>query len=295
MVPREVPDIAASQSDVFTRNQAYVEGWSRRQTRRRLEVGRWRIVAGKGLCGRDVSIGAWQLASATLLTWPGAIVSHEVAGVLHGLPVPLGVVGTAIVDPGRKLGAAGLRAHRCRLRPEEIGTVGRMPVTTFARTAIDLLGAGNWDQSRSLWSWLAARQLMTLEDLDKAIRDRAWWDGTTQLRRLAAASATGSASAGEDRLHDLLRGARIEGWRANVPVHQDGRFIAIVDLLFERERIVIEFDGYRTHSDRDAFQRDRTRQNRLITAGFRVLRFTWADVTSRPDYVTETIARALKG
>lgn len=48
-------------------------------------------------------------------------------------------------------------------------------------------------------------------------------------------------------------------------------------------------DGRAWHSAGDRFQRDRTRQNALVAAGYTVLRFTWFDVTERPEYVIRTV------
>ncbi|MGV8967955.1 MAG: DUF559 domain-containing protein, partial [Cellulomonas sp.] len=42
-----------------------------------------------------------------------------------------------------------------------------------------------------------------------------------------------------------------------------------------------------------SFQSDRTRQNRLVNAGFTVLRFTWQDLTDRPAEVLRQIRAAL--
>jgi very-short-patch-repair endonuclease len=39
--------------------------------------------------------------------------------------------------------------------------------------------------------------------------------------------------------------------------------------------VVCEVDGYEHHSGREAFTRDRERQNALVLAGWTVLRFTW--------------------
>jgi very-short-patch-repair endonuclease len=57
--------------------------------------------------------------------------------------------------------------------------------------------------------------------------------------------------------------------------------------------IAVEVDGYGEHSKRDTFQRDRTKQNDLIAAGWMVLRFTWTDLTDHPDDVIATIAALL--
>ncbi len=61
-------------------------------------------------------------------------------------------------------------------------------------------------------------------------------------------------------------------------VWQDGRFIARVDFAYPDQRLAIEVDGFAAHSTVDAFRRDRSRQNALVTAGWTVLRFTWTEV-----------------
>ncbi|MFC6239234.1 DUF559 domain-containing protein [Longivirga aurantiaca] len=68
----------------------------------------------------------------------------------------------------------------------------------------------------------------------------------------------------------------------------------VADLLLEGSRVVVEFDGRAFRSDDVAFQRDRTRQNRLILAGYIPLRFTWDDVVHRPQHVVAEIRAALR-
>lgn len=68
----------------------------------------------------------------------------------------------------------------------------------------------------------------------------------------------------------------------------------VADLLLEGSRVVVEFDGRAFRSDDVAFQRDRTRQNRLILAGYIPLRFTWDDVVHRPQHVVAEIRAVLR-
>jgi very-short-patch-repair endonuclease len=161
------------------------------------------------------------------------------------------------------------------------------------RTAFDLLSTLPWTQARSLWGWLTARRILDLTDLRSGIAGRRGMAGTPQLRRLLHVSATGSISPAEDVVHGLMRAAGLRGWRANVPVMVNGRVIAIVDVLFEAARLVLEIDGWATHSSREAFQRDRVRQNDLVLAGFTVLRFTWQQLTREPEAVIRAIRAAL--
>jgi hypothetical protein len=102
-------------------------------------------------------------------------------------------------------------------------------------------------------------------------------------------------SEAEVRAHRVLGRAGVAGWTANAPVYDEEGLIGVVDVRFDDVPLVIEIDGRAHHTDDDAFQRDRSRQNRLARAGYTVLRFTWDDVVSRPaelvQSVRDTVAR----
>jgi very-short-patch-repair endonuclease len=74
-------------------------------------------------------------------------------------------------------------------------------------------------------------------------------------------------------------------WRAQ----QSGR----VDLAYPAARILIEADRRRWHSLSEAFETDRRRDNLAMLAGWRVLRFTWQDITDRSGQVVAMIREAL--
>ena len=65
----------------------------------------------------------------------------------------------------------------------------------------------------------------------------------------------------------------------------------VVDFLWRDAWLVVEVDGRATHGTRLAFQADRDRDGRLAVAGYRVLRFTWWDVTRRPAVVADRVRR----
>jgi len=93
-------------------------------------------------------------------------------------------------------------------------------------------------------------------------------------------------------LHRLLRSAGLIGWLPNYPVRLGGQSV-VLDVAFPTTRLAIEVDGLVWHVDPARFQRDRTRQNELVTAGWTVLRFTWADLTERPDHVVAVVRSTL--
>ncbi|MGH3823227.1 MAG: endonuclease domain-containing protein [Pseudonocardiaceae bacterium] len=112
--------------------------------------------------------------------------------------------------------------------------------------------------------------------------------GSAAASRLLAVAADRAASHAERLLIRLLRGAGITGWELGYPV-QD----YLVDLAFPLQRVAIEVDGWAWHVDADRFIDDRRRQNTLVNLHWTVLRFTWHDLTGRPDGVVAEVRVAL--
>jgi very-short-patch-repair endonuclease len=66
-----------------------------------------------------------------------------------------------------------------------------------------------------------------------------------------------------------------------------------LDVGFKRLKLAIEIDGRIHERDRRIFESDRWRQNALVLAGWRVLRFTVQMLEDNPDLVLATIWEAL--
>lgn len=114
------------------------------------------------------------------------------------------------------------------------------------------------------------------------------------LRDLLARALSGSRSEAEHRMSRLLRRSGVGPWVPNYPLRDaDGRVVAEIDFAHVGLRIAVEVDGRAFHSDRTSFERDRWRQNALIVGGWLVLRFTWEQITTRPDEVVATIRAAI--
>lgn len=69
----------------------------------------------------------------------------------------------------------------------------------------------------------------------------------------------------------------------------DGRFVGRADLYYPAIQLVVEFDGA---NHRDRLVTDNRRQNALVGAGYRVLRFTTADLSGRPQAVVAQVEAA---
>jgi very-short-patch-repair endonuclease len=66
-----------------------------------------------------------------------------------------------------------------------------------------------------------------------------------------------------------------------------------VDFAWRAHQLIVETDGWQAHGTRAAFERDRLRDGDLTTAGWRVLRVTWARVMREPRTVAVQLSSLL--
>lgn len=292
-----MPAVARFQDGVFTAEQAILDGATARQVRYRLESGRWVRVAGRGLAAAGGDGGdphpPRMLARAARLTWPEAVACRRTAAAVLGFPVQPGPVAQVSARTGRRPWSR-LEPHSPAAAWHDVVVVHGLPVTDRLRTAVDCLGLLPFEQALDLYAWLGTHRVVTRNSISAATRDAFNRAGTPQLRRLLNVTPHGAVSAAELRVHGALRRARVGGWTANAPILVAGRVVAVADLLFDHERVIIEVDGLRAHSGQTAFIRDRRRQNALVAAGYLVLRFTWWDVVERPDAIVQEIVQTLR-
>ncbi|MFZ0325537.1 MAG: DUF559 domain-containing protein [Actinomycetes bacterium] len=198
---------------------------------------------------------------------------------------------TLVVDVDRKLTvSAPVKLRRLTLADGDLATLHGLPVTSRARTLADCLRFLAEPRAQEVLDRSQQRRGPALgEVMSRLPRGGA---GVAQAKRLLRA-ADGSVFEAERLCVNLLRRGRIDGWQVNRSLVLDGRTV-VVDVAFVRHKLALEIDGWAHHQDRDRFQADRTRQNLLIAHGWRVLRFTYADLTLRPDAVLRQVTDALR-
>ncbi|WP_143448362.1 DUF559 domain-containing protein [Kineosporia sp. A_224] len=287
---RRPPGVAQGQCGVFTQDQALAEGLTVRQVRRRCSSGAWRSLTSVVLTAEPDPLPVAARAWTAVLTWPEAIVCRRSAAVLWGFPVRDDGTCHVVAKHGRH--AAGFAVHVVRPIDDDVVRHRGLPTTTARRTALDCLATMPAAEGLDLFAWLLTRRLLSRADVAADIQARRGRWGVAKLTELLEVTASGAVSGAERELHVVLEEAGIDGWRANAEI-RDADGPMVVDLLFEAARLVVEVDGMRAHSGREAFVADRARQNRVVNAGYSVLRFTWWDISERPGHVVRTIRRAL--
>lgn len=283
--------MARVHAGAFTLAQAVAAGLSRDAAYRRVRRGTWVRLAGDGICHADHTVTPMTRAHAARLSWSDAIVFGPTAAALYGAPVRTsGPVHVAVPDTRKP--RHDLRPHRRHLGPLDIEVRAGLRVTTEIRSNLDSLAILPIDDARDLLAWLVPRRRLARTDIEDHLAGQPHVVGNSQLRTLWRESASGALSVAEQRAHQVLITAGIAGWEANATVSDARGIVGSVDILFRAARIVVEIDGARAHGG-EAFRRDRERQNRLIAAGYLVLRYTWHHVTREPHVMVREIRHLL--
>ncbi len=183
----------------------------------------------------------------------------------------------------------GARIVRQELFASEVVRVREVPVTQPMRTAVDLAMHLPVPDAVAVLDGACRLGGVRKSALDRELRRL----GRPKTTRIANLIDPKRASVYESLFFVILFCARVALPVAQFEVRRDGAFIARVDFAWPHRRVIVEIDGFAYHSDRAAFQSDRTKQNALVNAGWRVLRFTVADLLLRPGAVIAEVRRAL--
>lgn len=138
-------------------------------------------------------------------------------------------------------------------------------------------------------SALRARDV-TLPELHRAATDLSGVREAGRVRRVLALCDPdcGSVLESVQRVRMVL--ADVTGFRTQAVLRTSGGGYLRVDFCFGDQRLIIEVDGQKWHPDP---RLDRARDNALTAMGWRVLRYTWADVVHDSARVLGEIRLAL--
>jgi hypothetical protein len=222
----------------------------------------------------------------------GAAFSGLTAAWLHGLDVapcdPIEVTIPERVGSGRRAGAF---VRRAALATDEIVLRRRLPATSALRTAVDLGGRSSLTEGVVAADLFLYAELVSIAELLNYVADHPGTKGVARLRRVVDLAEPKTESPMETRLRMLLVIAGLPRPEVQVSIDDDqGRFLGRPDLFYRRQRLAIEYDG---GNHRDRMVDDNRRQNGLVGAGFRLLRFTAADVYGTPDTVAMQVRHNL--
>ena len=163
-------------------------------------------------------------------------------------------------------------------------------MTTAARTLLDLAALLPRRQLERAMDQAERLKICNQGDLDKIVGEHFGRPGAGALGAVLGSIRSAPPRPATTSKRDSSPSAAVTAFpsRVNVPLLD-----YVVDFLWPDACLVVEVDGRESHGTRRAFQADRDRDGRLAVAGYRVLRFTWWDVTRRPAVLADRVRRLL--
>ena len=286
-------EIAARQHGVVSRPQLLGVGLDDDAIGRRVRKGRLhRIHKGVFAVGHPSLKREARWMAAVLACGEGAALSHLDAASLWEIYEALGPRIHVLAGSDRRV--PGLLVHRARrLDPDDVTERDGIPVTTVARTLLDLTDILPEDRILRAMREAEFKRVLDHDSLDAAVR-RARGRRTGALRAVLARHQPGQIVRDEleHRFLELLRAAGIRPPETNVRVRTRRRTYT-VDCLWRDEGLAVELDGRAAHARVTAFERDRERDAALSAMGLRAVRFTWRRITTEGDHVAGEVEAML--
>jgi very-short-patch-repair endonuclease len=277
--------LAERQHGVLATRQLIALGLSHQDIYYRARIGRLhRIHRGVYAVGyrKLTRHGHWM--GAVLAYGPDALLSHRSAAALWA--VGPGFWKFEVTTPDARRSRNGFRAHRAMLHPEDIDTHDGIPVTSVARTILDLAADLDHDQLTRLIEDADRRELVDGTALDRAVERRPHAAGSGRLRRVLA-TYRGTA----DTRSKLERDFRALIATSGLPEPQYNVLVEglTVDVYWPQWKLVVELDGKPYHTSPRIFETDRIRDATLQKADLRVLRVTGQRLDNEPGEVVADI------
>jgi very-short-patch-repair endonuclease len=185
---------------------------------------------------------------------------------------------------------AGLYVRRCQLSRSDVATIRSLRATVVNRTLRDLcLRLPSIDALIAID--MAVHLGLTKADDLRRHSDAAEGGGGAHRLRSLALLAAAAESPMETRLRWLLIQAGLPCPEVQTNLRdREQRFVGRADLYYPAARLILEYDGA---NHRDRLVDDNRRQNLLINAGYRLLRFTATDIHQRPEVIVAQVRSAL--
>ncbi len=264
-------EITHRQWGVVTRAQLTALGIRDRGVRDWVQSGRLhRLYRGIYAVGHDRLRLEGRWLAAVFACGPGAVLSHrDVAQLWELRQSNSGLIDVTVPSRNGRKRQVGIRLHRtARLRPDEVTVRHGIPVTTVARTLLDLADVLDTQALKRVITETEYLNRFDLTAIDAVVENN---PGRRGAKLMAAVGAAGDRTRSEleDRFLALLE-------RHGVEPPQTGIWIEgyELDFVWTRAGLVVELDGIAAHTTRSTFNADRLQDRRLWRAGLRTMRLT---------------------
>jgi very-short-patch-repair endonuclease len=273
---------------------------SRSAISRRVAAGKLtEVLPGVYEIGGVPSSARQRLMAACLWAGDDAVASHRAAASLWDIEGFTSAPVEISTTVGGSRPPKGVICHR--VASVAAGDVTRrygIPVTTPARTLLDLGAVAGKRRVERAMHQLLRRGLVSVERLQRMVGDSGGRGrrGVGVLRGILKACGptyVPPESELEARMFNMLRGSGLP-----MPVPQfrvkdeDGNVVLRADFALVHDWLLLLVDGYSVHSDREAWYEDRRKRNAVVVLGWGIFSITYDDLCNRPDEVLTSLRKA---
>jgi very-short-patch-repair endonuclease len=226
--------------------------------------------------------------AAVLTCGTGALLGFGSAASLWGILdrwwVPFEVI--AETDHRRP----GIRIHRVTLTRKDVRRHLGILVTNPARTILDVAPRLTDKALTRAVNELRIARRLKLELLADLVARYPRHPGASRVRPLIETRRGPTRS----ELEDVFA---VFATRFDLPPFEFNARVAgyEVDVLFPKQRVIVELDGYEFHGTRQAFEKDRERDAATLAAAFVTVRITWERLTQAPEKEAARLHAILAG
>ena len=237
-----------------------------------------------------------RLAAAVAVRGAGAVVSHESAAYLYSIDLLTAPETPTLTCPPHLGWKArpGVRLYAATLPAAHVTTVGRLPVTTPARTVVDLARTLSFRAGVVVADSALYRKLVTKAELTAVLAACPRWPG---VRRAAGVIAFADSRA-ESPLESIARvgfaGSGLPAPELQVWLGGTVDPVARVDFYWRQYRTVAEVDGTAKYANPERARAQLARDSLLRDDGFEVVHFSWRQITETEEQVAAAIRTAFR-
>ena len=279
--------LAAAQADVVAAWQLLEHGWTRKAIRHRARQANWRLVHPGVYALTQAPLTQVQRWMAAALTAPSTYLSHVSAANCWGLHTT-----STAIETVTRTGSGGPRRFGAVLvrRSERLGGEttrhNGIPTTTPARTLIDIAGALPERAMGRAFREALRLKLLTVREMAATLARHRGRRGVRVLwaltERYSSLPYRRTRSNAEARALEILHDANVDPPKVNVRIAGEE-----ADLVWPRQRVIIEVDGPQFHQFADE---DARKQALWERAGYTVRRIASDAIYENPEALLALLA-----
>jgi hypothetical protein len=231
----------------------------------------------------DRVVGAW------LWSRRRALIAGAAASALHGAQWVDADTAIELISKSARP-QRGLIVRNETHGADEVVAIGGLPVTSVARTALDLGRHLPRRQALARLDALMRATPFSFEDVSVLAKRYRGTRGVRRLREVLALVDGGAASPKESWLRLLLIDAGLPKPTTQIPVNDGWRSVGVLDMGWEDYMVAVEYDGDQHRTDRRQFVKDINRLAVIADLGWVVIRVV---AEHRPGDIVSRVHQAL--